>query len=406
MHTPIWSFFLYFPVGTMPPAPLWRCWDGAVAPRALAAAEAEARLLWRLAGGARDDPSARTFWIAADEDPRCCLEQLALAIARFHFSNASAWRRVLGLEFWVQLRTPEDPPPKQGLEFHYDKDEAAVEMWDIWSHPELATVTYLTSSGAPLVVFSTRSVETGASSDEDNGAAAGPTMPCRANRSTGSATPSPAAALVCFPRAARHIAFEGNLLHGIPSELLHLEDGGGASRPRGRAGHGPSRGGRAAAQAVKRRRLSSSSEYAGMGPAGPLADRPRDRLSLLVNVWTSHWPTDVRRMTGSLVAKLRACSPCSSKPPKRPLALRRSMRTPQMPRALTVVIGKGSTLKDELRRNTMHKLSEHLAGDTGLLPVPALLRARRAAVASGPRNGGVLALRYRWAAMAKRGGPG
>merc|ERR1719394_1284195 len=97
----------------------FRCWDKVLSADSLQSLEAEARALWDLAGGPRED--AVTFWIGKADQPHCSLERLALAIARAHFpAGVKSNGHVFGCEFWVQLRRSVDSVGKRGLEFHYD----------------------------------------------------------------------------------------------------------------------------------------------------------------------------------------------------------------------------------------------------------------------------------------------
>ncbi|CAE8617271.1 unnamed protein product [Polarella glacialis] len=308
----------------MPPQRPLRCWDGAVSSGALKPIEAEARALWAAAGGSRR--TARSFWLGVDEVPRCGLEELALAIVQFHFPTAAARRQIIGAEFWVQLRSKSGSRKKRGLELHFDKDEIAFKTWGIWSHPELASVTYLTDGGAPLVVFATASTEgqEGASEEEQG------ERPSRTTQADSMAGPS--RSWVCFPRAARHATFDGRFLHGIPAELQELQEDGGSA-------------------------LSGRSTG--------------DRLSLLVNVWTSHRPEGVSRIPARLASHLKASfagpKEGSGRRPRRPLALKRGTRPLT---AWRCNVESGS------RKSGLHMLSEHLPGDTGPLPLQPLLRAR------------------------------
>lgn len=322
---------------------------------ALGGLEAEARTLWAVAGGARE--GARTFWLDADASPRCGLERLALAIVRFHYPTPAARRSVVGAEFWTQLRSSADEPAKQGLSLHYDKDEVAVETWDIWAHPELATATYLTGGGAPLLVFSTCSRGDAFSSEED--ATEGSCTAARAS------APSPERGWVCFPRAGRHVAFDGRMLHGVPEELLDLHR-------------------------VGQRRAAALSE-----PRGPTYSR----LSFLVNVWTSHRPERVRALSTKLAEKLSSASVPHKKWRR---ALRLHPGQPPVPpwrrRIAASEHGSGGhrQRKGGRRPNPssgLYALREHLVGDTGLLPTRAVALACRGALA-GPAANGIVEVHY------------
>ena len=189
--------------------------DGAVPGAVLPQLEAEALALWAESGGSRS--SAKSFWVDARSRPTSALGALATAVVDAHFAGA-ARAAVRGAEVWVQLRDGSSPATR-GLEFHFDKCERSLAERDDWRHPALATATYLTDSGAPLVVFDTTS---------DGGG--------------DDARPSPPRGWIVAPRRARHVAFAGDRLHGVPDEI------------------------------------ATDSE------------RESDRLSILVNVWTDFKP--------------------------------------------------------------------------------------------------------------------
>lgn len=147
-----------------------------------------------------------TFWLSCQDKPRCLLEQIAKDIFMHHVSSTNIEEldpKTCGLEWWVQLR----PSPNQnrinsqsaeaqrGIEFHWDKDETLRDMCEIFVHPHLSTVTYLTDDGAPTVVFE------GSMPDEelmDHG------MNC---------------AFISWPRCGKHLSFDGRFLHGAPSNI-------------------------------------------------------------------------------------------------------------------------------------------------------------------------------------------
>mgnify|MGYP003385181133 FL=1 len=192
----------------------------------------EGKLLWASFGGEKS--YAKSFWIGRDDAPRCHLESFAQACARFHYPN------YVGAEYWLQIR--EAVGESEGLEFHFDKDEEEFKRNDRWKHPVFSTVTYLqynqsesdkgmekgkgnvktikrgdTNSriwGAPLVVFDTTSAET------PEGMIPLP----RLERVDGELRPRqvPRDGWVVLPIPGSHVVFEGNLLHGVPSELNRL----------------------------------------------------------------------------------------------------------------------------------------------------------------------------------------
>ena len=159
-------------------------WDDCVPTYLMPAYRHSAWLFWARQGG--DRSVAKSAWIDRDATPMSDLEGLALSVLRSHLVPGCE-EEVAGAEYWVQVRYGGGP----GLGLHFDKDERAHAERDEWHHPMLATATYLTDGGAPLVVFDTAS--------DGNG---------RVRRGW-----------LVAPRMARHVAFLGNRLHGVPAEL-------------------------------------------------------------------------------------------------------------------------------------------------------------------------------------------
>ena len=141
-----------------PPCPV-QCWEDAVT--VTDALVRDAHTLWNNYGG--DKTVAKSFWVDSDAEPRCLLEFVALEMADFHLQGAE----YAGVEIWTQFRASN--APNRGLEFHFDKDERlAAASEKIWKHPVVGTATYLTTGGAPLVVFATASPE-GDEPDDEGG---------------------------------------------------------------------------------------------------------------------------------------------------------------------------------------------------------------------------------------------
>ncbi|CAH0379960.1 unnamed protein product [Pelagomonas calceolata] len=160
-------------------------WDGCIADEPMAALMHAAQEYWTQRGG--DRTVAKSSWLPRGATPRSQLEALALGVLRAHVPDETPRDAVAGAEYWVQIRQRRDG----GLGFHFDKDERAHAERGEWRHPLLATATYLGESGAPLVVFDTASEGKG-----------------RVRRGW-----------LVAPRTARHVAFLGDRLHGVPAEL-------------------------------------------------------------------------------------------------------------------------------------------------------------------------------------------
>lgn len=158
-----------------------------------------------------DMEGAKTFWVGADAKPRDLLEQFALHTLWSHMEYAGysrSWsgrraangRPLLGAEWWIQHREAEDP---RGLEWHFDEDIALYEDEGLTLSPALATVTYLTSSGAPLLILSPLRLRQLSDGSE--------------SMLVGLDAESSAEVYMSHPTAGKHLAFDGRLLHGIPA---------------------------------------------------------------------------------------------------------------------------------------------------------------------------------------------
>lgn len=197
----------------------------------------------------------RTFWISAKDKARCALEQCALEVFHHHVKDTPYDAATSGAEWWVQIRpsppagryallTEQDPPTtcrqKQnkdnntsdgvdlehsGICFHWDKDEDLRLLMggNMYLHPHISTVTYLTNIGAPTMALNYRvdamtgqyldpadekveSRETKGASDDGIGAGAGGGNPVQA--------------YISWPKRGKHLSFDGRYLHAAPSNLM------------------------------------------------------------------------------------------------------------------------------------------------------------------------------------------
>lgn len=151
----------------------------------------------------------QAYWVDAQATPRTMLERFALDVFWFHVvdrfqyqAKIKSSRCVAGAEYWVQRRTAAQPKIQRSINWHFDKDERLLDDFDLTAHPCLATVTYLSDCGAPLLVLTEPILSPG-----PDGA---PLKPINGR---------PAKAFMVYPTKGRHVAFHGNLLHGCPAEL-------------------------------------------------------------------------------------------------------------------------------------------------------------------------------------------
>ena len=87
----------------------------------------------------------------------------------------------IGLEWWVQVRNT-----KEGITFHYDKDEGTCSQKGIYIYPLKSTITYLTDIGGPTSIFNDKSYNNG---------------------------------YLSFPKVNKHVVFDGHLFHGVIGPL-------------------------------------------------------------------------------------------------------------------------------------------------------------------------------------------
>ena len=230
-------------------------------------------------GGAKQQySSGETFWIAAQDEPRCALEHLAQQIFHLHVTDAA--RR------WEDEceRDPDAPPPfdptRSGAEWwtqvidsthdaiglHWDKDYA-LEHNDLNVHPHVGTVTYFANEGAPtLFVRATTPVRYSQPVTGPFGPRCGVSPDDMADPRGGTT-----GAYLSWPKRGKHASFDGRWLHGAPSELAECrdeecEDG----EEKGDEGDEGDEG-----KAVE------AGNGEGKGP----------RVTFLVNVWLNHVPS-------------------------------------------------------------------------------------------------------------------
>lgn len=153
-----------------------------------------------------------TYWLGAKEmragggklQP---LERLARHIFELHTANSSFDEERSGAEWWTQYISAED-----SIGWHWDRDYALEADHGISVHPAIATVTYFSDVGAPTLVFE-NAAPVLASDEPPSGA--------RAFHAS-------------WPRAGKHIAFDGRWLHGapdgVPAAPLRASDGAATAR--------------------------------------------------------------------------------------------------------------------------------------------------------------------------------
>ncbi|RHY29189.1 hypothetical protein DYB32_005349, partial [Aphanomyces invadans] len=133
-----------------------------------------------------------TFFVKASEAPVCGMEALAKKIFDLHTDGMTFDPTNSGAEWWSQHIDHRD-----NIGFHWDRDYGKEEDDEVHVHPYLGTVTYLCVNAGPTVVLDKRGTfEYGAD-------ISGPLRQC----------------IVSRPKPGKHITFDGELLHGAPSDL-------------------------------------------------------------------------------------------------------------------------------------------------------------------------------------------
>ena len=233
------------------------------------------------------------------------LERAALEVFRLHTKDCHGYDpSTSGAEWWVQVRHADDSSgtnyedrvkagPKDqdesigpNIQFHFDKDETLQASFLVHACPHVSTVTYLTGSGrsggghggsnpagAPTLVLNQTCAPDGAVVPVPS------TLP-RANAASAAAgdeiaaaapgeqilSPGIASGFLSFPRAGKHLVFDGRLLHGVPADLAAIDPGGAP-------------------------------------PASTSAQQPlAPRVTLLVNVWLGHQPIGIEPLERSVAA--------------------------------------------------------------------------------------------------------
>ena len=289
----------------------------------------EAKLLWDFFGGSRS--KAKSFWIDKDAVPRCNIESFALSVAAAHLPDGYT-----GAEFWVQYREGDinQNEVAGGLDFHFDKDEEGLTKTDVWKHPAVSTVTYLSPAndgsgmhlnmGAPIVVFAT-------TSEDDS-----PETRLRPRQQLFAS--GPRFSWVVPPVPGMHVSFSGCMLHGVPCELNPF--------------------------------LAADAADTSGG------SRLYQRLSLPVNIWAKpNRPSGVQTLSDDFIKMLHKVGKfqkCGLKLGKlKPFTFLDIVSDQYFDEEEGSIKNSCTTggVKEE-----WYKLSEHVAGDTAELPMQAMRR--------------------------------
>lgn len=227
----------------------------------------------------------RTFWMSPSSKPRFSLEQMALDVFHHHVPAGYKYDPATsGAEWWIQLRPSppglgryamhdsasntnkeEDMSKAGGISFHWDKDEdlRILAGGDLHVHPHISTVTYLTSIGAPTMVFHRRIhnvtgqwIEHCCDDNDDE-------------------------AYISWPNQGKHLSFDGRYLHAAPVDLM---------RP-----------------GAFQNQIQVPAKQTTPQQQKVLIRRHR-RCTFLVNVWLNYHPYNVEPFPETMIDKMSKCS--------------------------------------------------------------------------------------------------
>ena len=201
-----------------------------------------------------------------------------------------------GAEWWVQIRPsppagryallakdtdPSSPQQKNkdasdddlersGICFHWDKDEDLRLLMggNMYLHPHISTVTYLTNIGAPTMALNYRvNAMTGqyldpADEGEDNG------------------NGESVQAYISWPKQGKHLSFDGRFLHAAPSNLMKK----GVLKQQSKVKSTPDTN------------LEESERK--------ILERQHRRVTFLVNIWLNYKPFNVNEFPKSMLDKM------------------------------------------------------------------------------------------------------
>ena len=209
----------------------------------------------------------QTFWIGADDTPRCSLERLAQDVFRLHtgVEGCAFDAGCSGAEWWCLAMDAESSQ----VAWHWDKDYS-LEQSGINISPHLATVTYLSDEGAPTVMMD-KTCSTDYSADISGDAHT---------------------VFLSRPAFGKHVVFDGRFLHAAPGELSLWADSSDHQSQSQRSASAREEGASAAAIAAQpaqpAQRVSFLVTYGSTGKSWLDLHRTRWPQSYSSG-WTRHW---------------------------------------------------------------------------------------------------------------------
>lgn len=201
-----------------------------------------------------------TFFVCANQEPKCTLEKLAKEIFNYHTQGIEFDLEKSGAEWWSQYIEEHDD-----IGFHWDRDYGIEDEYNMNVHPNLGTVTYFTNEGGPTIILD----KSGYFDNEKDDISS-----------------TIIKSYISKPKIGKHLVFDGLFLHGASSDIFcdpTIEE-------------------------------SSESENSNSATINP-------RITFLVNIWINHIPTQsetaplelVSRLTNITCADTLCDSPSTSK---------------------------------------------------------------------------------------------
>eukprot|EP00939_MAST-03C_sp_MAST-3C-sp1_P003978 g3978.t1 len=210
---------LHVALATTDSTPLVRVYEGALNDTLIADIQEEIRILFDRRRRLRRTSSTsenenvvypKSFWIPLSSSPdaypssftstterrnELAIEKAVKTLYRVAYpEEEEEGNDIIGAEFWAQVKkTGEFIHP------HFDKDEFTFQTQNIMRTPDLSTVTYLTNSGGPTLIFDQH---------------------VRENQTTFPSEPTRSFAV--WPKTGRHCVFRGDMYHVVRGDMARV----------------------------------------------------------------------------------------------------------------------------------------------------------------------------------------
>jgi hypothetical protein len=198
----------------------------------------------------------------------------------------------------------DDDDDEVGL--HYDADYGLEDQVPhLLLHPRLATVTYLTSTGAPTVVLdcpSPHSQRQRERSEHDKAVARAKSNENEDDVMLSWHGTSVRKAWISHPRVGKHIAFDGRLLHGAPATFFPPADSCLNEKKKRKVPTSASDENEEDPPAAKRAKHSMNEQN---DEAKAVNQRENLRVTFLVNIWINHCPLDAEPLDDEICEQLK-----------------------------------------------------------------------------------------------------